>query len=378
MKIAILHEMLIKLGGAEKVVENISNIYPNADIYTLIYDAEKVWKVFPKSAIHPSCKKLRSQKIYNITKKQRLCLPFMRSSVESLDFSAYDRVIVSSSWFAHWLKTWKNTKTIIYYHAPARYIWDWTHEYRRDIWMNSWIKWFIYGALIKNIRIWDYHAAQDNDILLSNSATTRSRVQKYFRRDSQIVYPPIETQRFAKQLSQEHIKNIFSWEKYYIILSALTEFKRLDVAITAFNQMPEVNVLIIWEWEYRKNLEELSWESKNIKFAWAQYGDDLVSLVQNSSGLIFPWEEDFWIVPIEVMAAGKPVFALYKWWLTETVIAWKTGDFFYNPDGSDFTKNFIRFHQSNLEWKYHSENCKKQATKFDIKIFGKQLKSYMK
>mgnify|MGYP000330183263 CR=1 FL=1 len=133
MKIAILHEMLIKLGGAEKVVESILKIYPDADLYTLIYDEKKVEKVFPKSKIHHSCQKLPSQKIYNISKKQRLSLLFMASSVESLDFSEYDRVLVSSSGFAHGLKTGKNTKTIIYYHAPARYMWDWTHEYRRDI-----------------------------------------------------------------------------------------------------------------------------------------------------------------------------------------------------------------------------------------------------
>jgi hypothetical protein len=97
MKIAILHEMLIKLGGAEKVVESILKIYPNADLYTLIYDETKVGKIFPKSKIHPSCQKLNTQKIYNFTKKQRLCLPFMSSAVEKIDFSQYDRVIVSSS-----------------------------------------------------------------------------------------------------------------------------------------------------------------------------------------------------------------------------------------------------------------------------------------
>lgn len=375
--------MLIKLGGAEKVVESIMKIYPDADLYTLIYDEKQVWKIFKKNKIHPQCKKLSSQKIYNITKKQRLSLPFMSSSVEKLDFSEYDRVIVSSSWFTHGLKTWKNTKTIIYYHAPARYMWDWAHEYRRDIGMNKGIRWFLYGGFMKKLRVWDYHAAQNNDILLSNSATTQSRVQKYFRRDSHILYPPIETKRFAKQLTNKTPLSILSWKEkwnaqYYIILSALTEFKKLDIAISAFKNIPDANLLIIWAGEYRNTLEKLSDNSKNIKFAGAQYGDNLVSLVQKSLWLIFPGEEDFGIVPIEVMAAGKPVFALHKWWLRETVLAWETWDFFYKADWSDFIEHFKTFHQNNWANKYNSINCKKQAARFDESLFHQKIQEYMK
>ena len=381
MKIAILHEMLIKLGWAEKVVESLTNIFPNADLYTLIYDEEKVWKIFPSSRVHPASKKLLSQKIYSLTNKQRLCLPFMKSSVESLDFSKYDRVIVSSSWFAHGLKTWKDTKTIIYYHAPARYMWDWTHEYRKEIGMSSWIKWYLYGNFMKKLRVWDYSVAQNNDTLLANSATTQSRITKYFRRDSKIVYPPIETKRFAKNISHQAENSYFTNTQdrsYYIILSALTEFKKLDVAINAFVQMPEVNLLIIWAGEYRQELEKQSQGVKNIQFAWAQYWDDLVSLVQNSLGLIFPGEEDFGIVPIEIMAAGKPVFALWKWGLLETVIQWKTWEFFDDKDGKDFVEKFKAFNKNNLGWKYKENTCKKQAEKFSEAAFAKKIKKLIK
>lgn len=378
MKIAILHEMLIKTWGAEKVASELIELFPDADMYTLIYDESRMKEIFPKSRIHPSCFKLKSQRIYSLTKKQRLCLPFMARSVEALNFSDYDRVIVSSSGFAHGLKVWENTKTIIYYHAPARYMWDWAHEYRRDIGMNHGIKLYFYGKMMKNLRTWDYEASQKNDILLSNSATTQKRISKYYRRESEIVFPPIETERFEKKVETAQGENYFWENSYYIILSALTEFKKLDVAINAFKNMPDVNLLIIWSGEHKEALKNISHWSQNIIFAWAKYWDELVYLVQNSLGLIFPGEEDFGIVPIEVMAAGKPIFALHKWWLTETVIAWSTGDFFIHSDGSDFIEKFSLFHKNNQEKKYSPQACKKQAKKYDKEIFKKKIQLLLK
>ena len=178
MRIAILHEMFIKLGWAEKVVENWCNIYPNADIFTLIYDEKKVWKIFPKNKINNQVFKLTTQKIYNLSKKQRFCLPFMSKSIEQLDFSYYDVVLCSSSWFAHWAITKPETKFIVYCHSPARYMWDWTNEYKKDIWANSGIKWFILNKLFLKLRQWDYIASKRADITLANSKNTQNRITK--------------------------------------------------------------------------------------------------------------------------------------------------------------------------------------------------------
>ncbi|USN58040.1 MAG: glycosyltransferase [Candidatus Peribacteria bacterium] len=159
----------------------------------------------------------------------------------------------------------------------------------------------------------------------------------------------MDTERFAKDIQTPPSpylrgKGLGGGGKYYIILSALTEFKRIDIAISAFNTL-QIPLLIIGEGNKRSELESIS--HKNIHFAGAQYGDELVSLVQESLGLIFPGEEDFGIVPIEVMAAGKPVFALGKGGLRETVIPGKTGDFFFEADGSDFIEHFTSFHEKN-------------------------------
>ena len=364
--------MLIKLWGAEKVVESLMKIFPNADIYTLIYDEKKVWSIFPKETIQWVAKP--TQRIYKILKNQRFCLPLMPRAVESLDFSQYDYVISSSSWFAHGpIISWK-TKLITYYHSPARYLWDWTNEYKKDIWWDAWIKWFLLWILFKKFRLWDIKASQRSHISLANSHNTQKRIQKYFRKDSQILYPPVETERFAKKLSP---KDSSQEEKYYIILSALTEFKKIELAIHGFNKIPEAQLKIIWDGNHRSHLENLrTWE--NIEFIGAKYWDDLVSLVQNSQGLIFPGEEDFGIVPIEVMAAGKPIFAYRWWWLLETVVEWKTGEFFNNKDWKDFVEKFQKFDKQNKKGKYSSENCKKQAKKFSEAEFKKRIKKLIK
>ena len=373
MKVAILHEMLIKLGWAEKVVENFVNLFPDAPIFTLIYDENKCSKIFPKEKISNLVWKTKTQKVYNIFKKQRLCLPFMAKSIESFDFSEFDLVICSSSGFAHWAITKPETKFVVYCHSPARYMWDWTNEYKRDLWLFSgWKKYFlkpfIENTFFKN-RQWDFLASQRSDLIIANSKNTQKRIQKYYKRESVILYPPVETERFWKILEKNDFQKPF--EKYYIIISALTEFKKIEIAISWFNELDE-NLLIIWAGDFRENLEKMI-KKENIKFAWAKYWDELVFLVQNSLGLIFPWEEDFWIVPAEVMAAWKPVFA-YKWgWLLETNIENITWSFFEDKFWEDFIEKFKVFHKNNLEKIYIPEKCINQAKKFSKEIFEKQL-----
>ena len=373
MKVAILHEMLIKLGGAEKVVENFMKLFTDATIFTLIYDEKKCGKVFPREKISPQVWKSKTQKRYNLFKKQRFCLALMAISVENFDFSEYDLVICSSSWFAHWAITKPETKFVVYCHSPARYMWDWTNEYKQDLGLNSWwkkyfLKPFIERTFYKN-RQWDLMASSRADLIIANSKNTSNRIKKYYRRESEILYPPVETQRFAKILEKNNFEKPF--EKYYIIISALTEFKKIEIAISWFNELEE-NLLIIWAGDFKENLEKLT-KKENIKFAWAKYDDELVFLVQNSSGLIFPWEEDFGIVPIEVMSAWKPVFAYKGWWLLETNIEWVTWSFFEDKNWKDFIEKFEIFHKNNLKNIYTKENCINQAKNFSQEIFEKRF-----
>ena len=377
MKIAILHEMLIKLWWAEKVVEKFLKIFPEADLFTLIYDEKKVWNIFPKEKINSQVFSLPSQKRYNLLKKQRFCLSLMPRSVEMLDFSKYDVVIISSSGFAHWAITKPECKTIAYIHAPARYMWDWTNEYKADLKVPKIIRPFFNYKLNKlflELRQWDYMASKRPDIILANSSNTANRIRKYHRNTSEVLPPPIEISRFNK-FSNTPKKD------YYIIISMLAHYKKIEVAIEAFNKMcsetsalgvPDKKLLIVWWWDYKWELEKIA--ENNITFVWPKYGDEMVELLAAARWFIFPGEEDFWMAPVEALAAGTPLFALKAWWLLETNIEWVTWEFFTNPDWEDFVENFQRFHKNIEEWLYKKEDLLKQASKFGEEEFERRIR----
>lgn len=370
MKIAIIHDLLVKLGGAEKVIEKLLLMYPDADLFTLIYDESKVGKVFPKVKLRkvPGI----TQNIYELTKNQRLCLPFMSRAVESLDLSEYDIVIASNSAFIHGAITKPETKFIVYYHTPARYMWDRTNEYKREIGWNKGIKLFLLNWMLKGLRMWDFQASQRHDITLANSQNVAKRIKKYYHLDAEVVYPNVDTSRFSKEITGTYELHI---ENYYIIISALTEFKRVDVSINAFNQMPEMKLVVVWAGNYKETLEKMAGE--NTHFVWPKYDDELVYLLQHAKGLIFSGEEDFWIVPIEANAAGVPVFA-YRWgWLTETMIEGSTGEFFDDKNGADFVEKFRKFDEHINAGKYHKETIQNNALRFSEEKFEENIRKFV-
>lgn len=367
MKIAIVHDLLVKLGGAEKVVEKLLQIYPDADLFTLIYDESKVGKVFPKSKI----KKVPNitQNLYDIFKNQRFCLPYMSRGVESLDLSEYDVVIASNSAFVHGCITKPETKFIVYYHTPARYMWDRTNEYKKEIGWNKGIKLFLLNWMLKGLRMWDFQASQRHDITLANSANVAARLKKYYKLDAQVVYPNVEVNRFNKEVKEKFELHL---ENYYIIISALTEFKRIDVSINAFNNMPDKKLVIVGAGNFKENLQKMAGD--NVYFVGPKYDDELVYLLQNAKWLIFSGEEDFGIVPIEANGAGIPVFAYRGWGLTETMIEGSTAEFFDDKNWADFVEKFELFDKNIENGKYNKETIINNAARFSEDIFEEKIR----
>lgn len=301
--------MLVKLGGAERVVKSLTEVYPEAPIYTLLHDKEKTDGWFADKKVHPSYLQALSKWLPS----PKFLLPKMPKAIEQFYFDDYDVVVSSSSAFAHGIKTEGKTKHICYCHSPMRYAWDYTHEYTKN---SSPLKKLLIAHLLRPIREWDYRVAGRPDVLVANSKHVQKRIKKYWRRGSEVIYPPVNVERF--KVTPKH-------EDYFLIVSALTPFKKIDVAVRAFNKIKK-RLVIIGDGSQRKYLESIA--KKNIEFLGRKDDDVVTTYFENCRAFIFPGEEDFGITPVEAMAAGKPVLAYGKGGVTESVKAGVSGEFF--------------------------------------------------
>lgn len=371
LKVAIIHEMLVKLGWAENVVLDILDIFPDADLFTLIYDEKKVGSKFPASRIKQVPK--ITQRIYKWTwGRQRLCLPYMARAIESIDFSQYDLVIASSSWFAHWCITKPETCFVVFYHSPARYLWDWTNEYKRDIGFGKGIKKAMLNLFMLWARQWDYLAGQRHDVAIAASRQVKERIAKYYRRDSEIIYPSVYVDDF--EIWEIPLKD----REYYVITSALTEFKKVDLAVRAFNSL-WLKLKIIGTGIQEDYLKKIA--NQNIEFFWHRTHDEIREIYNWARWFIMSGRDDFGIAPIEAMAAGIPVFALREWWLVETNVEDLSWEFFEADDVNEFIKKFKKFHNNIEDNKFDRIKIRNHALKFRkerfIQEFEDMLRKYL-
>jgi len=354
MKIAILHETLLKRWSAENTLNTVLWIFPTADLYTLLYDKNYFWGNIKIENLKPCCHKLLTQRIFNIFKKPWLSYLFMPLSVKGLDFSNYDIVFVNSNSFGHWLKTNSKTKTIIYYHSPRNFL-SINHGFS------------LYNFLLKRLKNWEYKVAQKNDLILVDSYTTQKFIKDNFRLNSNILFPPISLEAIKYKTEKNTDSN------YYLIVSDLKKEKNIEIAIHLFNSFSNLKLKIIWDGNYQEELKSMSW--KNIEFLWSIFWLDLKQVIWNSLGLIYTWREDFSLFPVEVTFFGKPIFAFKDGGLSEIIINGITGDFFLHEDGADFETKFTKFHQKNISLIYNQKLPKTYRVKFSKANFEKEIKA---
>jgi glycosyltransferase involved in cell wall biosynthesis len=315
MKVALVHDFLVKLGGAERVLETLAEMYPEAPIYTLLYDEKTVGNVFPKNRVKTSF--LQNFPGF-FRKRYRYLFSLMPLAIERFDFSKYDVVISSSNSYSHGILTGTNTKHICYCHSPMRYCWDWAHQYLKENKVSGMKLKYIRERLHK-MRIWDKTVADRPDLYLANSVNTKKRIGKYYRLDSEVVYPPVDVNRFSVSENSED---------FFLIVSAITPFKKIDLAVEAFNKLGK-KLVIIGDGPQREELEKKA--EKNITFTGFLGDKEVASYLRRCRAFIFPGEEDFGIAPVEAMACGKPVIAYGKGGLLESVVENETGVFFHEP-----------------------------------------------
>jgi glycosyltransferase involved in cell wall biosynthesis len=356
MKVALVHDFLVKLGGAERVLKVLSDMFPSAPIYTLFYDKDKVGEVFPEDRIR--CSFLQKYPSF-IRKRYRFLLSKFPRAVEDFDFNEFDLVISSSTAFAHGIVTPTKTKHLCYCHSPIRYAWDWSNEYRSENNIKG-LKLLLYSPLIKYIREWDFIASDRVDAYIANSNNTKNRIKKYYRKNSEVIYPPIDVDRF--KVGKEH-------SGYFLIVSTLTPYKKIDLAVQLFNKIGR-KLVVIGDGPQRKYLESISGD--NIDYLGFKDDETVLEYMRNCRAFIFPGEEDFGITPVEAMACGKPVLAFGKGGCTESVITGKTGEFFFENSVESMEDGLARLLYN--EKFYRPMTIRRHSLNFSKEIFEKKIR----
>lgn len=356
MKIAIVHDFLLKLGGAERVVKVLSEMFPKAPIFTLLYDEKKVGETFPAERVKPSF--LQKYPDF-IRKRHRLLLTKMPRAIEELNLEDFDLVISSSSAFAHGIVTSIKTQHLCYCHSPMRYAWDWSNEYRRENGITG-LKKALYAPVINYLRSWDQTAGDRPDAYIANSTTVQGRIRKYYGQDSEVIYPPVDTERFRAKIG---------YENYFLIVSTLTPYKKIDLAVQLFNKIGR-KLVIIGDGPQRQYLENIAGD--NIEFLGFKDDETVKAYMENCRGLVFPGEEDFGIVPVEAMACGRPVLAYGKGGVTESVVEGVSGEFFYEPTVEAMEDAMARLMYN--ERFYKPLAIRKYAKNFSREVFEEKIR----
>lgn len=361
MKVAIVHDWLTNYGGAERVVEQLLKIYPDADIYTLVYDKKKMEKVFPPEKVHTSF----VQKIPFSRKLYTKFLSLMPKAFESFDLTSYDLVIASSSSCAKGVITSPDTAFLAYIHTPMRYAWDLYFDYFKR---SGKLTQFFMKRQMGYIRQWDFISSQRIDALIANSSYIKRRIKKFWNRDSQVIFPPVNTETLCP--------NGKPAEDFYIAFSRLVPYKRIDIAISACGELGK-NLIVIGSGSQEKKLKELSknYKTANIQFLGRISDDEVKSYLQRCRALLFCAEEDFGIIPVETQACGRPVIAYKKGGALETVRDGITGLFFEEQTTSSLKAAIEKFETLDKEGQFKTDEITKHAQTFSAERFRLQIKN---
>jgi glycosyltransferase involved in cell wall biosynthesis len=356
MKIALVHDYLVQYGGAERVLECFTELFPYAPIYTLVYDQEAMHGVFARKDIRTSF----IQKIPLARKKHRLFPQLMPMAIEQFDFSKYDIVLSDSSSYAKGIITGPETLHISYIHTPMRYAWDDCQKYTSDFYFPALIK-KIVPFVMNYIRIWDRVSIERVDKIIANSNFVARRIKKYYKKNCVVIHPPVNINQFY--LSQER-------GDYFLMVGRLLAYKRHDIAIEAFNQLG-LKLKIIGRGPELKKLKKIA--RSNIEFLGRVDDEKLADYYARCQAFIFPQEEDFGIVAMEALAAGRPVIAFRGGDIPEHLEEGQTGLLFENQSSQDIVEAVQKFQKLTFNPAY----IRKQAEKFDREVFKAKILKYI-
>ncbi len=357
MKVALVHDYLNQMGGAERVVLALHEMFPDAPLYTSIYDPQRVDKAFQNIDIRTSF----MQKFPLVKKHHQPFLPFYPVAMERLDLRGYDLVLSSSSAFGKGVVTRPETMHICYCHTPMRWCWNYDEYVERENLgkiSRSVLPYFITG-----LRIWDQTSSMRVDHFIANSPAVADRIRKYYRREAVVIPPPVEVNRFTFDPTTPS-------EDYFLIVSRFMPYKRLDLAIEACNQL-RLPLVIIGSGRDENRLKRMA--GPTIRFTGHLPDQEVLYYYAHCRALILPGEEDFGITPLEAQASGRPVIAYAAGGSLASVIDNVTGTFFHNQTINSLVEVLSSFD----ERKFDPQTIYNHALEFDQPRFRRRVLQFI-
>ncbi len=398
MKVALVHDWLNGMRGGEKVLEILCKLYPSAPLYTLLFEPEKIDSgIYRDRPIHSSW----LQKTAFSKKYYRYCLPLLPAAMEKFSLDAYDLVISSSHCVAKGVRVRKGACHICYCHTPMRYLWDFQEEY---FGRTNWVKQWMLDPLLNGLREWDVAASRTVDYFIANSRFVAERIHRIYGRDSEVIHPPVDTDFFTPAPGTEEPEKsagvgvLQDKPGYYLIVSALVPYKKLDIALEAFQRIKDT-LVIVGSGPLEGALRRKA--TPNVRFTGWVDPETLRWYYRHCRALIFPQKEDFGIVPLEAQACGKPVIALGEGGALETVAGHPegrcsrrdalltdlfgggetpsemppTGIFFPRQTAESLLEALHLFER--VETAFDSGRIRRHAMQFDREIFRQKLRDFI-
>ncbi len=359
MKVAIVHEWFTTYAGSERVVEQILDMYPNADIFTLVDFLEENERKFLKDAKVTTS---FMQKLPFARKHFRKFLLLMPYAIEQFDLSGYDLIISSSHAVAKGIITNPDQIHVCYCHSPIRYAWDMQPQYLKQSGWDKGIKSIIARYMLHKIRLWDFASSARVDYFIANSAFIARRIKKFYRREAEVIFPPVDT----------NVGDLLDKEDFYVTASRMVPYKRIDLIVEAFSKMPDKKLIVIGDGPEEDRIKAKA-TGNNITFMGYLSTNKMMEYIKKAKAFVFAAEEDFGITPVEAQACGTPVIAYGKGGALETVVESKTGLFFKEQTVDSVIEAINKFEKMSIK----SKDCVTHANSFSIAKFKEKFSTFV-
>ncbi|MBL1540762.1 glycosyltransferase family 4 protein [Klebsiella pneumoniae] len=363
--VGIVADWLVTYAGAERVIKEFLDIFPESELYSIVdfLQPEARNELHGKHAVTSFIQNLPKSK-----NNYQKYLPLMPLAIEQLDVSSHDIILSSSHAVAKGILTGPDQLHISYVHSPIRYAWDLQHQYLREAGFNKGIKASIVKYLLHKIRLWDYRTANGVDHFIANSQFISRRIKKVYNRESTVIYPPVDVERFTLNDKKED---------YYFTASRMVPYKRIDLIVEAFSKMPEKKLIIIGDGSEIGKVKSKG--SKNVEILGYQPNHIMLEHMQNAKAFVFAAEEDFGRIPVEAQACGTPVIAFGKGGSLETIrplgVDNPTGLFFSEQTIESIISQVNAF-ERNVEI-FEPENCRLNSLRFSSLRFKNEMDNFI-